>query len=214
MIMVKDLVKDFGLKRAINHLDLRVSPGDILGIVGPDGAGKTTLLRMLCGILRPDSGTILIMGQNPGKMDRKRLGYMPQRFSLYPDLTIRENIDFFGAMYGIHHQAIRRRTAEILEITGLSPFVHRLASQLSGGMKQKLSLTCALITNPSILILDEPTYGVDPLSRREFWRMLYDLNDIGQTIVFTTPYMDEAELCKKVAFINRGRLSTLVHLPI
>ena len=132
---------------------------------------------------------------------------MPQRFSLYPDLTVRENLDFFGSMYHIDHQAIRRRTAEILEITGLSPFIHRLASQLSGGMKQKLSLTCALITNPSVLILDEPTYGVDPLSRREFWRMLYDLNDIGQTIVFTTPYMDEAELCKKVAFINRGRLS-------
>lgn len=131
---------------------------------------------------------------------------MPQRFSLYPDLSVRENIEFFGSLYSLSRKVIRSRAEEILEITGLSPFTGRLAGSLSGGMKQKLALTCALITRPALLVLDEPTYGVDPQSRQDFWRILYQLNHQGMTIMVSTPYMDEAELCTRVAFINQGHI--------
>jgi len=208
MICIDNLSKSFGNNQAVKNVNLQLEKQDILGLVGPDGAGKTTLLRMICGLITPDSGQVLLLGLSPEKIEKDKLGYMPQSFSLYGDLNIRENIHFFGSMYGIKKETIRQRADQILEITRLKPFEERLASDLSGGMKQKLALTCALITRPEILVLDEPTYGFDPESRKEFWRILYDLNQEGMTILLSTPYMDEAELCKKVAFINEGVLVT------
>ncbi|MEN6348911.1 MAG: ABC transporter ATP-binding protein [Syntrophomonas sp.] len=208
MIRTEDLSKSFGRTEAVKSISLQAAKGCILGLVGPDGAGKTTLIRMICGLITPDSGRVLLMGLPPEQIARENLGYMPQRFSLYGDLTIMENINFFGSMYGINKKLIKQRADEILEFTGLAPFKDRLADRLSGGMKQKLALTCALITRPAILVLDEPTYGVDPESRKEFWKILYRLNQEGMTIVISTPYMDEAELCQQVAFINQGKLVT------
>lgn len=206
MIQLHDVSMNFGLTQALDKISLQVKNGEIFGLVGPDGAGKTTLMRIICGLLKPRRGQVLLWGKNPADIDRLNLGYMPQRFSLYGDLSVQENLDFFGSLYGLNKGTVRSRSREILEVTGLLPFSSRMAADLSGGMKQKLSLTCALITRPALLILDEPTYGVDPQSRREFWRILYDLNHQGMTIMVSTPYMDEAELCTRVAFLNRGIL--------
>ncbi len=208
MIKVKKVSKRFHSNQAVSEADLTVNKGEIMGLLGPDGAGKTTLLRMICGLITPDEGEILLMGKPLEQLDEHRadLGYMPQRFSLYGDLSVMENIYFFGSMYALDRNTIKQRADEILDITNLSPFKHRLADQLSGGMKQKLSLTCALITRPALLILDEPTYGVDPESRKEFWKILYDLNRDGITLLISTPYMDEAELCNKAAFISTGQI--------
>ncbi|HWQ76684.1 MAG TPA: ABC transporter ATP-binding protein [Syntrophomonas sp.] len=208
MIKVSQASKRFKTVQAVQKADLQVDKGDIMGLLGPDGAGKTTLLRMICDLITPDEGEILVMGKPLEQLNdhRQDLGYMPQRFSLYGDLTVMENIRFFGGMYGLNRQTITRRADEILSITNLLPFKNRLADQLSGGMKQKLSLTCALITRPALLILDEPTYGVDPESRQEFWKILYELNHNGMTLLVSTPYMDEAELCNKVAFISEGQI--------
>ncbi|HPF19806.1 MAG TPA: ABC transporter ATP-binding protein [Syntrophomonas sp.] len=208
MISVSQASKHFKNLTAVEKVDLQVNKGDIMGLLGPDGAGKTTLLRMICGLIPPDEGEILLLGQPLKQLDRHRdqLGYMPQRFSLYGDLSVMENIYFFGSMYLLKRSAIQQRAEEILTITNLIAFKDRLADQLSGGMKQKLSLTCALITRPSLLILDEPTYGVDPESRKEFWKILYDLNRRGMTLLVSTPYMDEAELCTRVAFISDGKI--------
>lgn len=208
MIRVVNITKSFGSNVAVNDVSLHVNKQEIFGLVGPDGAGKTTLLRMVCGLITPDRGTVSIMGSDARHMEqaKQNLGYMPQRFSLYGDLTVMENIQFFGSMYGLGHQVIRQRAEEVFAVTKLSGFENRLADNLSGGMKQKLVLTCALITRPAILVLDEPTYGVDPESRKDFWKILYQLNHEGRTILVTTPYMDEAELCHMVAFINQGRI--------
>jgi ABC-2 type transport system ATP-binding protein len=207
MIKVTGISKSFGPIEAVQGVDLHVAQKEICGLVGPDGAGKTTLIRLICGLITPDNGEATILGVPPEQLaDRKNLGYMPQRFSLYGDLTIMENINFFGSMYGLDKKTIKERSDEILEITNLINFKNRLADNLSGGMKQKLALTCALVTRPRILILDEPTYGVDPESRKEFWRILYNLNQEGMTILLSTPYMDEAELCTKVAFIHGGKI--------
>lgn len=208
MIRTEDLAKAFGRNVAVDGVSLHVREQEIFGLVGPDGAGKTTLIRMICGLITPDRGKVLLMGLKPRQMERNKenLGYMPQRFSLYGDLTVWENIDFFGSMYRLGRRTIRERADEVLEITRLKGFEGRFADQLSGGMKQKLALTCALITRPRILVLDEPTYGVDPESRKEFWRILYYLNKEGMTVLVSTPYMDEAELCHTVAFMNQGRL--------
>ncbi|MEN6325333.1 MAG: ABC transporter ATP-binding protein [Syntrophomonas sp.] len=206
MIRAINLSKRFGFNPAVNRINLQQEKNSILGLVGPDGAGKTTLIRMLCGIINPDAGEVFLMGLPPDKLPRQNLGYMPQRFSLYGDLSIMENITFFGSMYQLDRKTIRQRADEILDVTNLLPFKNRLADRLSGGMKQKLALTCALITRPAILLLDEPTYGVDPESRKEFWKILYHLNQEGMTILTSTPYMDEAELCHQVAFINNGQL--------
>ncbi|HWP98402.1 MAG TPA: ABC transporter ATP-binding protein [Syntrophomonadaceae bacterium] len=206
MIHCQDLAKAFGQNHAVRGVNLKINRQEIFGLVGPDGAGKTTLIRMLCGLIKPDSGKVLLMEQPLAHLDKSQLGYMPQKFSLYPELTLMENIGFFGALYGLSKGLIQERADAILSLTGLSPFKDRLADQLSGGMKQKLSLTCSLITRPSILILDEPTYGVDPQSRKEFWRILYHLNQEGMTILLSTPYMDEAELCHRVAMIDEGTL--------
>ena len=209
MINCAQLTKSFGPIPAVREANLQVKKQSITGLLGPDGAGKTTLLRMICGLITPDSGAVQLMGLSPEKIERQDLGYMPQRFSLYGDLSVMENIDFFASLYGLHKSLIRERAEEILERTGLAGFEQRLGEQLSGGMKQKLALSCALITRPQILVLDEPTYGVDPQSRQEFWRILYDLNREGMTILLSTPYMDEAELCHQVAFINEGRLEVV-----
>jgi len=198
--------KCFGTNTAVDGLSLQVDKGEIFGLVGPDGAGKTTFMRMVCDLIDPDDGSISLDGLPANKFPRERMGYMPQKFSLYGDLTIRENIDFFASLYSLEKQVISERSREILEITRLAEFENRLADKLSGGMKQKLSLTCALITQPELMVLDEPTYGVDPQSRKEFWQILYRLNGSGITILISTPYMDEAELCHRVALINTGKL--------
>lgn len=206
MIRGQELAKAFGKVQALEGLSLHVSNGEIFGLVGPDGAGKTTLIRILCGLLIPDKGHVWLMDKAVQELDKKELGYMPQHFSLYPELSVMENINFFGSLYGLNRALIEERAETILGLTGLLPFKKRMAEQLSGGMKQKLSLTCSLITRPSILMLDEPTYGVDPQSRKEFWGILYHLNQEGMTILMSTPYMDEAELCHRVGIINNGSL--------
>jgi len=211
MIRIKGLSKSFGRIEALKDVSLEVKEGEIVGLVGPDGAGKTTLMRVACGLLTPDRGEVLVLGCRPDRLEgvRDKMGYMPQRFSLYGDLTVMENINFFAAMYGLDKGLIRQRADEILELTNLLPYKDRLADNLSGGMKQKLALTCALVTRPDLLVLDEPTYGVDPESRKEFWKILYRLNREGKTILVSTPYMDEAELCVRVAFIDRGRITSV-----
>jgi ABC-2 type transport system ATP-binding protein len=209
VIQVIDITKSYTGKIAVHKVNLSVKRQSIFGLIGPDGAGKTTLFRIICGLLAADSGKVLLDGDAAGRLSKGELGYMPQRFSLYGDLTIMENINFFGSLYGLSRELIMQRADKILDITGLSPFKTRLAAQLSGGMKQKLALSCALLTRPKILILDEPTYGVDPDSRKEFWKILYQLNHEGMTVLVSTPYMDEAELCHQLAFINQGQLLAL-----
>lgn len=211
MIVCSGLSKHFVGILALDDVNLHVQRGDIFGLVGPDGAGKTTLIRTICGLIQPDKGEVYLLGYPSSKQDqvRAKLGYMPQRFSLYGDLTVMENIIFFGSMYGLSKKVIIQRAEEILSITGMNNFQDRLADKLSGGMKQKLALTSALTTRPEMLILDEPTYGVDPESRKEFWKILYHLNQEGISILVSTPYMDEAERCNQVAFINEGRIKAI-----
>jgi len=206
MIKASGLHKSFGAVQAVREASLEVGTGEIVGLVGPDGAGKTTLLRMICGLTDADSGSIEIDGYPIARLDeiRSSFGYMPQRFSLYMDLTVMENILFFASLYGLEKKLILERGGALLERMGIAGFNDRLAGNLSGGMKQKLALTCSLINRPRLLVLDEPTYGVDPESRQEFWRILYDLHSQGLTILVSTPYMDEAELCTRVAVMNEG----------
>lgn len=208
MISIRQLSKKFGANQAVAEVSLEVKAGEIFGLVGPDGAGKSTLIRMICGLITPDSGSVVLSLPEPTP-ERGAFGYMPQKFSLYGDLSVMENIEFFGAMYGLKGPIIGQRSEEILQLTNLLAFKKRLADQLSGGMKQKLALTCALISRPGLLVLDEPTYGVDPESRKEFWKILYGLNKTGMTIFVSTPYMDEAELCQRVGFINNGQLAAV-----
>ncbi|NQS76253.1 MAG: ABC transporter ATP-binding protein [Peptococcaceae bacterium] len=203
MIRMEGLTRKFGAVTAVNEVSLQVDRGDIFGLVGPDGAGKTTLLRLACGLINPTSGRVTLFG---GEKDTGSFGYMPQRFSLCGDLTVIENIEFFASLYQIDKKTIKKRAGEILELTKLVPFKTRFADALSGGMKQKLALTCALVIQPEMLILDEPTFGVDPEFRKEFWRILYLLNREGMTIFLSTPYMDEAELCRQVALLDQGRI--------
>ncbi len=205
------LTRFFGERAAVEDLNFSVPPGEIFGLVGPDGAGKTTSLRLLVGILDPTSGEASILGIPLSELDsiRPRIGYMSQRFGLYEDLTVAENLLFFGRLHGVTGKEFRGRSDRLLAFAGLEPFTKRLAAQLSGGMKQKLGLSCALIHNPEILFLDEPTAGVDPVSRREFWRLLYDLLQEKVTIFLATSYMDEAERCSRLGFLYGGRL---IHL--
>jgi len=208
-IRARGLRKRFGGLTAVDGIDLEAKPGEILGLVGPDGAGKTTTMRMLCGILDPTEGEAEVAGYDVRKQPeqvKRRIGYMPQRFSLYADLTVSENILFFANIYHVPRAERIRREQELLEFSRLGPFRTRLAGDLSGGMKQKLALACTLIHTPTVLFLDEPTTGVDPVSRRDFWKILYSLLREGVTLFVSTPYMDEAERCNRVALMDRGRL--------
>ncbi|MEG6584486.1 ABC transporter ATP-binding protein [Dendrosporobacter sp. 1207_IL3150] len=206
MIALSDLSKNFTGKAAVNDVTLTVNEGEIFGLVGPDGAGKTTLIRMLTGVLELTSGTITIMGKTSPEEIKSQIGYVPQKFSLYRDLTVIENIHLIGSLYGADRLAIDTLAQEILTFTNLWTFKDRLSDNLSGGMKQKLALAAGLMHKPKLLFLDEPTTGVDPVSRREFWQMLYRLNKEGMTVFVSTPYMDEAELCTRIAFMDNGRI--------
>lgn len=209
VIKAEALRKEFGSITAVDSLDLSVQRGEIFGLLGPDGAGKTTTIRMLCGILEPTAGDAAVAGfsvRRQPEQVKKRIGYMSQRFSLYGDLTVEENLSFFADIYRVPKSERTRRRQELLEFSRLGPFTKRLAQDLSGGMKQKLALACTLMHTPEILFLDEPTTGVDPVSRRDFWRLLYSLVSQGVTLFVSTPYMDEAERCTRVALIHRGRI--------
>lgn len=206
-IKIKGLSKSFEGLKAVDSISFDIERDEVFGIVGPDGAGKTTLIRMLCGLVLPDSGTADILGFDLLKQSgsiRNKIGYLSQKFSLYADLTIDENIEFFAELHGVKQYKERRN--ELLEFTRLTKFRHFLAGKLSGGMKQKLALACTLIHKPSIIFLDEPTTGVDPVSRRDFWKILSALHSDGVTIVISTPYMDEAERFSTIAMINGGKL--------
>jgi ABC-2 type transport system ATP-binding protein len=209
-IETSDLSRSFGAVRAVEGLDLRAPAGQIYGLIGPDGAGKTTTLRMLCGALLPDRGHARIGGvdvvENPEEV-RRHIGYMPQRFSLYGDLTVRENLRFFADIYCVAPGERAALMERLLQFSRLGPFQSRRADALSGGMKQKLALACTLIHRPRVLLLDEPTTGVDPVSRREFWEILRGaVNQEGISVLVSTPYMDEADRCHTVGFMRAGSL--------
>jgi ABC-2 type transport system ATP-binding protein len=207
-ISVKGLAKRFNGDAAVQSLDLDVRPGEIFGLVGPDGAGKTTTLRMLAGILPADGGEITLAGVDVRRQPehaKAHLSYMPQRFGLYEDLTVDENVRFYADLFGVRAGEREARSIELLRAAGMREFRRRLAGQLSGGMKQKLGLVCALIHRPQVVLLDEPTTGVDPVSRRDFWRILYELLAEGVAILLSTAYMDEAERCHRVALLHEGK---------
>jgi ABC-2 type transport system ATP-binding protein len=207
-ISTSGLRRTFGAVVAVDALDLEVAEGEIFGLVGPDGAGKTTTMRMLTGILPPTSGHAEVAGHDvhhPQKLSRD-IGYMSQRFGLYPDLTVLENIGFYADIYGVSARDRPEKIERLLGFSHLTPFKQRRAGNLSGGMKQKLGLACALIHTPRVLFLDEPTNGVDPVSRRDFWRILYQLVRERVTIFLSTAYLDEAERCNRLALLNEGRL--------
>lgn len=208
-IAVSELTKRFPGVLAVDRLSFSAAPGEIFGLVGPDGAGKTTTLRMLAGVLPPDQGWARVAGcdvvDDPEGV-KNHISYMPQRFGLYDDLTVEENIRFYADLFGVTRRHREQRAARLLAASGMSEFRHRLAGKLSGGMKQKLGLTCALIHTPQVILLDEPTLGVDPISRRDFWRILYELLAEGVTILISTSYLDEAERCHRLALLHQGRL--------
>lgn len=204
MIEAVSLEHAFGSRRVLKGVSFGVKEGEIFGVVGPDGAGKTTLVRVLTGVLHPKGGTVRLLGSLAPEKARERVGVIPQAFTLYGDLTVWENIRLYGSMYGADPAEAERRGKEILAFTNLLPFGDRLADALSGGMKRKLAVAAGLLHSPQVFILDEPTTGVDPVSRREIWGLLYQLNRSGLTILVTTPYMDEAELCTRAAFLNEG----------
>jgi ABC-2 type transport system ATP-binding protein len=208
-IKAEGLTKSFPGVRAVEALSFDVRAGEIFGLVGPDGAGKTTTLRMLAGVMPPDAGKATVAGfdvvRDP-EGAKHALSYMPQRFGLYDDLTVDENIRFYADLFGVRRAEREERSTELLKAAGMSEFRKRLAGKLSGGMKQKLGLVCALIHRPNVILLDEPTTGVDPISRRDFWRILYELIAEGVAILITTAYLDEAERCHRVALLNQGKL--------
>jgi len=209
IIEIRGLTKRFGELTAVDHLDLTVARGEIFGLVGPDGAGKTTTLRMLCGLMDPTEGSARVAGHDVARESRAvkdQIGYMAQRFGLYQDLTVEENMIFYADLFDITGQTRADLTARLLRMTRMEPFGGRPAGQLSGGMKQKLALMCTLLHRPQILLLDEPTNGVDPVSRRDFWAILYQLLKDGITIFMTTAYLDEAERCNRVGLLHKGKL--------
>ena len=208
------VAKKYGEVVALHELSMSVEAGEMFGLIGPDGAGKTTAIRLMCGLLKPDHGAVRVLGRDPVRehLDvTQTIGYLSQRFSLYGDLSIDENISFFAEIHGLSMRdpKIRARRERLLELTQLTRFRGRLAEQLSGGMKQKLALACTLVHEPRIILLDEPTTGVDPVSRREFWKLLSEFLAQGITILMATPYLDEAERCSRVALVHQGRLLAL-----
>jgi ABC-2 type transport system ATP-binding protein len=213
-VQVNKVSMNFGLVEAVRQVSFDVTQGTIFGLVGSDGAGKSTLLRMIATMIKPVSGTILIDGLDAvseKKQVKKRIGYMPQRFGLYQDLTVNENIDFFMDIYGIRGVERKKRKERYLGFSNLLPFLDRQAGNLSGGMKQKLGLACVLVHEPQMLILDEPTNGVDPVSRMEFWDILNQMRQNGMTILVSTAYLDEGEKCDSVGLMHRSQL--LVKAP-
>lgn len=222
MIIAQNLIKTFSSKPAVDGINLHIAPGEIYGLVGADGAGKTTTMRLICGALKPDSGEVSVCGfdiRRQTEQAREQIGYLSQRFSLYEDLTVLENIRFFAEVRGLKPDEWYPRSLDILEFVGLSDFKDRFAGQLSGGMKQKLGLASALVTSPSVLLLDEPTTGVDPVTRQDFWQLIIrlvsqprlpnpELSNIESrvSVLISTPYMDEAARCHRVGFMKKGRL--------
>jgi ABC-2 type transport system ATP-binding protein len=208
-VVVKDLERRFGRFVAVNRVTFEVSRGEIFGFLGPNGAGKSTTIRMLCGILAPTGGTGRVAGFDiltQPEMIKAHIGYMSQKFSLYEDLTVEENIDFYGGIYRISREKKRERKEWVIEMAGLKERRHSKTAVLSGGWKQRLALGCAILHEPPVIFLDEPTSGVDPISRRQFWDLIYELSGGGVTIFVTTHYMDEAEYCDRLALIYRGEL--------
>jgi ABC-2 type transport system ATP-binding protein len=209
ILALKNITRKFGSTTAVDNLTLEIEQGELFGLIGPDGAGKTTAMRLMLGILKADSGEGSV-----GDFDLRRqpesvstlTGYVSQRFSLYGDLSVEENLALFADLYGVPESDRLPRLERLMQFSRLEPFKQRLARNLSGGMRQKLALSCALIHTPKLLLLDEPTTGVDPLSRRDLWKLLFDLWQEGVTIIVSTPYMDEAERCSRVGFLNHGKL--------
>ena len=216
VIEAENLSRTFGDTRALDGLSFSIETGEIFGLVGPDGAGKTTCLRILCGLMEPTEGRVLVLDKDAAREPeaiRRDIGYMAQPAGLYEDLTVEENIDFYAALYDIPARQYKERMNRLLTFSGLAPFTKRLFRNLSGGMKQKAGLTCALIHRPKVLLLDEPTNGVDPVSRRDFWKILYELQREDVTIVVASTYLDEADRCHRVALFDRGR-ARLVMRPL
>jgi len=208
-VIAEELTKRFGNFTAVDRVSFHIHPGEVFGWLGPNGAGKTTTIRMMLGLIQPSSGSLSVLGFDPvtqTKTMQAHVGYMSQLFTLYNDLTARENIRFYGRVYGLKREALARRQEEILQMAGLEGREDTLTANLSGGWKQRLALGCAIVHNPKVVFLDEPTAGVDPISRREFWGLIYAMAKKGTTVLVTTHYMDEAELCQRVGFINQGRL--------
>jgi ABC-2 type transport system ATP-binding protein len=211
-IVVEELTKKFGEFVAVDHVTFSVEEGEIFGWLGPNGAGKTTTIRMLLGLIKPSSGAMSVLGFDPvreTKTMQAQVGYMSQQFTLYNELTARENIRFYGRVYGLSPAELNQREEELLQMAGLAGRANVLTGSLSGGWKQRLALGCAIVHRPRVVFLDEPTAGVDPISRREFWELIYDMAKQGVTILVTTHYMDEAELCQRVGFISQGKLVAL-----
>ncbi|OPY64661.1 MAG: putative ABC transporter ATP-binding protein YbhF [Syntrophorhabdus sp. PtaU1.Bin050] len=212
VIKTRDLTKTFGRTTAVKDLNLEVMKGELFGLVGPDGAGKTTIMRLLTAIMDSTSGEAWVAGHSilsQGERIKEEIGYMSQRFGLYEDLTVMENIDFYADLYGVPQKERPPKVERLLGFSNLTPFKDRLAGKLSGGMKQKLGLACALIHTPRVLFLDEPTNGVDPVSRRDFWKILYDLLKEEITVFVSTAYLDEAERCTRIGLIHKGNLLTV-----
>ena len=209
LIEAENLCRSFGELKALDGLNFSVEEGEIFGLMGPDGSGKTTCLRILCGLIRPTSGKAIVLGsdvdEDPEAI-KNQIGYMAQPAKLYEDLTVKENIELYADLYQVPRDRYEQRMKRLLEFSGLAPFINRLFRQLSGGMKQKVGLSCALIHTPKVLFLDEPTNGVDPVSRRDFWKILYELHREGVTILVASTYLDEADRCHRVALFDRGKV--------
>ncbi len=209
VIRTDGLTRKFGDNTAVDNLNLAVREGEVFGLVGPDGAGKTTVMRLLAGLMPPTAGEAWVYGSHTvqdSEQLRNHISYMPQRFGLYQDLTVQENIDFYADLYNVARQVRREKIPELLAFSNMEPFRDRQARKLSGGMKQKLALACALVHTPRVLLLDEPTNGVDPLSRRDFWRILHRLLEEKVTIFVSTAYLDEAERCTRIGLLHKGKL--------